>query len=458
MRRRLRFLRVACLAATALPVPSTASAHLALRRAEPAADAVLQRSPDAITLWFTQRPQLGFSRITLSGPAGAIPAGTLGTVVADTGNALRLPVSSALPAGTYTVIWQTASADGHPIRGMFRFTIAGIPAGVDTSAAAPPPVPPHIHEPEDEQHREHAGYREVRWIEFAALLAILGVIGFHHLVLPALAPRGVTTTDAFHRARRVGQLALAPYAAAAGVRLFAEAQLMRDMSGGVTAGQIQRMLGGTVWGWGWLVGVGGALLVFGGWRLASARRAGSTTLAAIGGLGMALSPALSGHAAAASPMALNVALDASHVLMAGFWVGTLFIMLVAGLPAMAAIGDGRTDSSIAAMVNSFHPVALVAAPFVVLSGAGSAWLRLGSIANLLGSPYGQTLLLKVLLVLCVGVLGIHNSVRARRRLGSADATRTFRVTAWGEVVVAAFILLATTVLVVTPIPSQPLFP
>ena len=455
MRRRLRLLRVACFAATALLVPSTASAHLALRRTEPAAAAVLQRSPDAIVLWFTQRPQLGFSRITLSGSSGAIP---LGTLVADTGNALRMPVPSRLPAGTYTVLWQTASADGHPIRGMFRFTVAGAPASVDTQAAAPPVATPHVHEPADEEHREHAGYREVRWIEFAALMAILGVIGFHHLVLPALAPRGVTTTDAFHRARRVGQLALAPYAAAAGVRLFAEAQLMRDMTGGVTAGQVQRMVAGTVWGWGWLAGVGGALLVLGGWRLASARRAGSTTLAAVGGLGMALSPALSGHAAAASPMALNVALDASHVLMAGFWVGTLFIMLVAGLPAMLAIGDGRTDTSIAALVNSFHPVALVAAPFVVLSGAASAWLRLGSVATLLGSPYGQTLLIKVLLVLCVGVLGIHNSVRARRRLGSADATRTFRVTAWGEVVVAAFVLLATTVLVVTPIPSQPLFP
>ena len=443
-----------CLAAVALVVPSTASAHLALRRTAPAADERLERAPDALTLWFTQRPQLGFSRLSLTGPLGDV---TLGALAADTGNAIRAALPPNLPEGTYTVRWQAASADGHPIRGEFRFAIAGtVPvAAVDTSVVPPPA---HVHEPAAEQHREHAGYREVRWIEFAALIAILGVIGFHHLVLPALAARGVTTTDAFHRARRVGQLALVPYAAAAAVRLFAEARLMADMSAGVTAGQVQRMLSGTVWGWGWLAGVGGALLVLGGWRLASARRAGSTTLAAIGGLGMAVSPALSGHAAAASPVALNVALDASHVLMAGFWVGSLFIMLVAGLPAMLSLADGRADSSVAAMVNSFHPVALVAAPFVLLSGAASAWLRLGSVANILGTTYGLTLLVKVMLVLCVGVLGVHNSARARRRLGSADATRTFRVTAWSEVAIAALVLLATTVLVVTPIPSQPLFP
>jgi putative copper export protein len=363
----------------------------------------------------------------------------------------------SLGPGTYTVQWQTASADGHPIRGEFRFTIAGaVSPTVDTAMAAPAP---HVHEPSDEQHREHAGYREVRFIEFAALLAILGVIGFQHLVLPALASRGVGTTEAFHRARRVGQMALPAYFVAAAVRLYAEWELMRSVTGSAGAlSQMRQIVTGTTWGWGWVAGVAGALVVLGGWRLAAARRAGSTTLAAIGGLGMAVSPALSGHAAAASAVALNVALDASHVLMAGFWIGSLFIMLIAGVPALLRAPDGNADAAIAALVNSFHPVALVAAPFVVLSGVGSAWLRLGVPANILGSPYGQILLIKVMLVLCVAVLGVHNSARARRRLGAPEATRTFRVTAWAEVAIAAVVLVVTTILIVTPIPAQPLFP
>ena len=449
----MRFPRVAWLAAAALLVPSVASAHLALRTSSPAAGAQLDRAPDAITLWFTQRPQLGFSRLSLTGPSGSV---VLGAIAADTGNALRAAIPTPLGPGSYRVQWQTASADGHPIRGEFRFTIAGVPATVDTAAAAPTP---HVHEPSDEQHREHAGYREVRFIEFAALLAILGVIGFQHLVLPALASRGVGTTEAFHRARRVGQMALPAYFVAAGVRLYAEWELMRSVTGsGGAYSQMREIVTGTTWGWGWIAGVAGALVVLGGWRLAAARRAGSTTLAAIGGLAMAVSPALSGHAAAASPLALNVALDASHVLMAGFWIGSLFIMLIAGVPALLRAPDGNADAAIAALVNSFHPVALVAAPFVVLSGVGSAWLRLGVPANILGSPYGQILLIKVMLVLCVGVLGVHNSARARRRLGAPETTRTFRVTAWAEVAIAAVVLVVTTILIVTPIPAQPLFP
>jgi len=457
MRWRHSSLRVVWLVAGALLVPSVASAHLALRRSAPAADARIDAAPDAITLWFTQRPQLGFSRLALSGPTGDV---ALGALAADTGNAIRATLPGALVPGTYTVRWQTASADGHPIRGEFRFSIAGSaaigPPDTATATAAPPAA--HVHEPAAEQHREHAGYREVRWIEFAALMAILGVIGFHHLVLPALASRGVATTGAFHRARRIGQLVLVPYALAAGVRLFAEWRLMSDISGTASLAPLWGIVTGTTWGWGWLAGVGGALVVLGGWRLASARRAGSTTLAAIGGLAMVVSPALSGHAAAASPMALNVALDASHVLMAGFWVGGLFIMLVAGLPAVLRDASASGDVAVAALVNSFHPVALVAAPFVVLSGAGSAWLRLGSPANLLGSAYGQTLLIKLVLVLCVAVLGVHNSARARRRLGTPETTRTFRVTAWAEVAIAALVLAVTTVLIVTPMPAQPMFP
>lgn len=453
MHRRLRLLRVASIAIGALMVPSVASAHLALRRSDPDSTARLVRPPAAITLWFTQRPQLGFSRLTLTGPAGPI---ALGALTADTGNVIRAALP-ALGAGTYTVRWRTASADGHAIRGEFRFVVAGADSS-QAGAAPPAAAPAHVHEPANEAHSTHAGYRSVRWIEFAALIAILGVIGFHHLVLPALAPRGVSTTEAFDRARRVGQMVLAPYFLAVLVRLYAEWDAMRAMTGDAHLRQARYIVFDTLWGAGWLAGVAGALLVLTGWRLARSKRAGSSTLAAVGGLAMAASPALSGHAAAASPMLLTIALDASHVLTAGFWVGGLFVLVVAGLPAMLRSTNAPGDAGVAAMVNSFHPVALVCAPFVLLSGAGSAWLRLGDPANLLATQYGQVLLIKVVLVLCVAALGFHNSARARRRLGTAEATRVFRVTAWAETIIAALVLAITTVLIVTPLPAQPLFP
>lgn len=450
MRRGSRFLRAAALTVAALLLPSEAHAHLALRRSSPDSGAVLERPPTAIRLWFTQPPELARSRVTLTGPGGPV---AIGALAADTGNVISAVVPTLGPGG-YVIRWQTASADGHPIRGQIAFTVAGAPAVAATGStpADTTPAAPHVHEPSNEEHRSHEGYRSARWLEFAALLAILGVIGFHHLVLPAVASRGVPAAAAFDRARRIGQMALAPYLVAVLIRLWTEWQLMRDMGGDAS---LRALLLDTTWGRGWLAGLAGALLVLAGWRLASARRAGSTTLAAIGGVAMAVSPALTGHAAAASPMFVNVALDASHVLTVGLWVGVLFIMLVAGIPAMLRAPNGAGHAAIATMVNSFHPVALVAAPFVLFSGGASAWLRLGGYGAVLTSAYGRVLAVKVLLVLCVMALGAHNSARARRRLGSPDATRTFRVTAWSELLIAAIVLAVTTILIVTPPPAVP---
>ena len=99
----------------------TAFPHLALKRSEPEDQSRLSAPPQQISLWFTAKPQLAFSRITLTGPTGGV---TLATIVADTGNVLHARVPRTLAAGDYTVAWQTASADGHPIRGQFTFSVA----------------------------------------------------------------------------------------------------------------------------------------------------------------------------------------------------------------------------------------------------------------------------------------------------------------------------------------------
>src|SRR5687768_2962821 len=96
--------------------------HTGLKRSEPSRNSRLSESPKRISLWFTAKPQLAFTRIGLRGPAGDIP---LDTILADAGYSLHARVPRPLGAGSYTVRWQTASADGHPIRGEFAFTITG---------------------------------------------------------------------------------------------------------------------------------------------------------------------------------------------------------------------------------------------------------------------------------------------------------------------------------------------
>ncbi|GHJ17161.1 MULTISPECIES: copper resistance CopC family protein [unclassified Micromonospora] len=134
---RTRSAAVVALVIAALLLPATpASAHNALQTATPAPDARLTTAPASVTLRFLQRLNPEFTTIVLSDadrrkiPTGA-PAvdGTTGTITVD----------QALPDGTYTVAYRVVSADGHPVQGSYRFTVADPTAGSTAPDAAGTP-------------------------------------------------------------------------------------------------------------------------------------------------------------------------------------------------------------------------------------------------------------------------------------------------------------------------------
>jgi copper transport protein len=434
-----------------LLLPSLASAHTSLRRSAPARGSRLSTPPTRITLWFTARPQLGFSRIRLVGPSGEL---ALDRLMVDSGNAISANIPSVLSPGQYTIEWQTASADGHAIRGEIAFAVLG--AGQSTTAPMPPMAEHHA--PEPEAHAGQSEYRTVRWLEFAVLLSVLGALGFRHGVLPVLAARGVPTASAADRARRLGQGALGVYAIASVVRLYTESVAVHGTDRALDMSELVPMITTTTWGLGWLLGIVGAALLLIGWILSKRSVTIGTPLALTGALGMVFSPALSGHAAASRHAVVSVTLDVVHMTAAGVWLGGLLMVVVAGIPALRQLPNGDRDVAVGSLVNSFHPIALFCAPIVVAAGLGTSWLRLGSLSNIWPTEYGRTLLWKIAWVLVVVTMGMYNSMRARRRLGSADATKHIRRTATVELLVAAVVLAVTVVLVATPVPSEMALP
>ena len=111
---------VAVLALVALPQRGDSAAlHLRLTKSEPADSSVVATAPTEIKLWYSQKPQLRLSRVTLTGPSGEV---TTGAIVQDS-VMLRAPITGTMTPGAYTVSWLTASSDGHPIRGTIRFRV-----------------------------------------------------------------------------------------------------------------------------------------------------------------------------------------------------------------------------------------------------------------------------------------------------------------------------------------------
>ena len=425
--------------------------HLGLKRSEPAASSRLTAPPTRIWLWFTERPELAMSRIRVTGPVGAVP---LEPLVADTGFSVRANLPRALAPGAYRVEWQSASTDGHTIRGEFSFSIAvpnSVIAGSDTEnvTAAATRIAKRA-------TRDDSGSRTARWLEFVALLTVLGVLGFRHGVLPPLAVRGVATADAADSARRLGQSVLTLYAIAAVVRLYMQSSTVYGREAALNPDAVLTLISRTTWGLGWIAGVIGAAVLVIGWRISKTSVTIGTPLALTGAFGMVLSPALSGHAAASRHFVWSVTLDTLHVAAAGVWIGGLLIVLIAGIPAMLRLEGGNQHAAVSALVNSFHPIALFCAPLAVAGGLGLSWIRLGSVRALWETLYGQTLLIKLGLVMVMAGLGAYNSLRARHRLGAADgaATTRFRMSAAFEVALGAAVVAVTTFLVVTPVPSE----
>jgi len=104
--------------------PAWARAHGILKSSVPAAGAHLGVAPTGLRLTFTESPELTFTTITLRAPDGSAVALGAVQVVRDSRRAVAAAIQGALAAGTYTVEWKTAGADGHPVTGRFDFTIA----------------------------------------------------------------------------------------------------------------------------------------------------------------------------------------------------------------------------------------------------------------------------------------------------------------------------------------------
>jgi putative copper export protein len=147
----------------------------------------------------------------------------------------------------------------------------------------------------------------------------------------------------------------------------------------------------------------------------------------------------------------------AHELAAGLWIGTLFVLVVAGLSAVLR-DESRKDRRgviVQDMVNGFSPLALVMGICVVLFGLITAWRHLHVLSNLWTTPYGYALIVKLCIVAFVFGLGAWNWKRQRPTLGSEGAAVSIRRSATGELIAAGLVLLATAILVSLPSPRPP---
>ena len=82
-----------------------------------------------MSLEFSDAPQSLGTEVAVTGPDGTTATDGAPEIA---GSTVTQQLAGGLPAGTYTVEWRVASADGHPLTGSFAFDVTR-----DAPAVAP---------------------------------------------------------------------------------------------------------------------------------------------------------------------------------------------------------------------------------------------------------------------------------------------------------------------------------
>jgi copper transport protein len=385
----------------ALAVPAPAGAHALLVSSDPADGSRIDSSPQRVRLAFSEEISPRFHSVQLVGPGGRRIAGTR---LDEAGSTITLDVPK-LAKGTYAVDWRVvAEDDGHTTSGTVVFGV-GVAAAMHAASVrevTPSPVEAAL-----------------RWLRFSALALVVG-----GLALACVLPTGSAAESAATAARRRVLTAAALGSGLAAIALLASlARQISGLSSSVAVGfpVVLDLLFSSRWGALWWLEES-SLLILLIVAMTVLRRGRMTwadaALAVIWTALVAVCEALSSHSASVSGVA--VAVDASHLLSAGLWLGSVAALAVAIWPR-GAVGRADARLLVAAGRWRFASIAAAGATGAALTGLYSAGREVASVDALLTTFYGRALLAKTAAVALAVTLGAANAIcltRAARGRGA----------------------------------------
>ncbi|MEU3691953.1 copper resistance protein CopC [Streptomyces narbonensis] len=398
----------AALLGTLLAGAAPASAHAALTGSDPRDGAVVATAPKEVNLTFSEQVAMSADSIRVLDPAGRrADTGEIRDLCSGAVVRYGVGLRAGLPDGTYTVAWQTVSADSHPIAGAFTFSI-GAPS--TTSVALP--------EPNAGGGLVGALYGIARYLSYASFAVLVGGGAF----VLACWPRGAGVRPVQRTVVRawltltVATLAMLllrnPYTGSGELSdAFDLAGLKSVLETKTGAALTSRLL---------LLGAAALFVavLFGSYTrrtdpkerkdLAYGLGLGGTVVAA----GIAGTWALAEHASTGIQPGIAMPVDILHLLAVAAWLGGLTVLLVALY---------RAPSVERSAVERFSKVAFGSVLVLAATGLYQSWRQVGSWSALTDTRYGQLLLVKIgLLAVLLGIAWV--SRRWTQRLADPAPT------------------------------------
>jgi copper transport protein len=365
----------AAIATAAAPAALAAMSHATLVSTYPLYGAVLARQPVRVIVSFDQ--PVGVS-------AGSLEVFTPGGQRADTGgvthngpDGIAVALIPGLGNGTYTAAWHVVSADSHPVRGAFTFSVG---------------APSATHVPRillAGSHVVGAAYAVTRWLEYAFFALLGGAVAFLIVCWPeGTRRRGVPALVTAGWAGLIASSLLAlllqgAYAAGAGLGQLLQPSLELTTLHSRLGTALQARQGLTV-----VAAIVATVVVR---RLPVSGRPARTAAAlawVVLMAGIAATWATSDHASTGSAVSLAIGADIAHLVVMAVWTG--------GLVTLAAFAlRGPATPGVAAAVPRFSAIALGCVAVLAASGGYEAWRLVGSWGALFGTGYGVLVLVKI---------------------------------------------------------------
>lgn len=313
---------------------------------------------------------------------------------------VHVPVT--LPVGNYIVRWRVVSADTHVVHGSYTLAV-----GLSADGAAPRDAP-SIYDPEG------ALASALRFVNLiAALLAAGGVfvyvLMFNRLKISFPQSSGLT--------RRIIIIA------SAGGLLFAIPSLVVQSAAAADAlgADIAPTLLHSSWGALIIARVVAAACLLLAATFAWPRRADVCVVAATV---LLATFCMSAHGISMPTLAqrtLAVGADLGHLAAASVWLGGIAFLIAALWPAGGSNLNARSDGLTSKLFSSFTPIAAASVALLGATGLYAAVVHVGTLGNLVGTPYGLLVIAKSAAFALMLALGYRHMRLGRTSSGLSGA-------------------------------------
>ncbi|MFE7929143.1 copper resistance protein CopC [Streptomyces sp. NPDC057456] len=379
-----------------------ASAHAALRSADPADGSVVKTAPDAVTLTFTESVGLLDDSFRVFDPDNRrVDTGEAGHADGRADTA-RIKLPAKLGTGTFTVAWRVVSADSHPIAGAFTFSVG-------TPSATPPALPGTSVENPATEGLFNIG----RYLGYLAAALLIGTAAFIAVCRPP-------DVRPLRRLLLAGGWALAgstvfllllrgPYEAGTGpAQALDPSGLTRTLGTRPGLALVARLA---------LLAAAAAFLLWQRKVLREGEREQPSRVALAAGavlaVGLALTWAAAEHASAGIQVPAAMTSTVLHLLAMAVWLG--------GLAALLTLFYRASVPS--RVVGRFSQLAGLSVTVLVVTGVYQSWRGLGSVSALTDTTYGRVLLAKLAAVTLLLLAG----ARSRRTVTRERTARSVTV-------------------------------